>query len=236
MSKSDNLALAEVRVRLHDYMLGHAHAEADRIATLDLPGWAVAARIELIRRHPLVVALDDELLAAIASRAIDPGIEARHLALRLRDVGRDIAAETGQGGEGGPSARARRPTLPTTALGQMETTLALIARAHLDLRLCMCVTATGWISGTAACGASWLHWSRLTRRAGTLPVDRAALWGGLGARPFPWAGRRASALAGRNDVHVGLPLPLRVAGQTLPGPPARPDSGALLLGGPRSGR
>jgi hypothetical protein len=131
MSTTDNLALAELRRRLHDYMLGHAHADAARMAALDLPGWAVAARIELIRRHPLVQVLDDELLEAIAWRVIDPGVEACHLALRLRDVERDIAADTGQGGEGGPAAGARRPDLPTTALGQMEATLALIARSHL---------------------------------------------------------------------------------------------------------
>lgn len=131
MSTTDNLALAELRMRLHDYMLGHARADAARMAALDLPGWAVAARIEQIRRHPLVGALDDDLLAAIASRAIDPGAEARYLALRLRDVEQEVAAETGEGGEGGPGAGAGRRDLPMTALGQMETALALIARAHL---------------------------------------------------------------------------------------------------------
>jgi|GEM_PF-2737082 len=123
-------------MRLHDYMLGHARADAGRMAALDLSGWALAARIEQLRRHPLVGVLDDEVLGAIATGAIDPGAEARYLALRLLESEAEAAAEPPAGGHGGAAAgeAAAHPwtaDLPVAALAQMQDTLRLVARGHL---------------------------------------------------------------------------------------------------------
>lgn len=89
---SDEL-LADLRLRLHDFMLGFARMDAHRMAGLIHADWALAARIEQLRRHPLVAQLDFELLAAIATRAIDPSVEARYLVRRLREADAEAASE-----------------------------------------------------------------------------------------------------------------------------------------------
>lgn len=108
--------VAELRLELHDFMLGFAGGDTERMQSLDQASWALAARIEQLRRHPLVAVLGDELLAAIAARTIDPSAEARYLAARLREVDAEVASEA---------------TMPPQYRDQMLATVALIARDAL---------------------------------------------------------------------------------------------------------
>lgn len=85
--------LADLREQLHDFMMGFSGVQAGGMAPLVRPDWALAARVEQLRRHPLVSAFDDELLAAVAARAIDPNVEACYLSKRLRKVEADIESE-----------------------------------------------------------------------------------------------------------------------------------------------
>lgn len=126
--------LADLRERLHDFMMGFGGVQAGGMAPLVRPDWALAARIEQLRRHPLVSAFDDELLAAVAARAIDPDVEARYLAKRLSEVEAEIESE--------PAARAAPVVvdadgaaagLPPLMVPQMEATIALIARDQLGV-------------------------------------------------------------------------------------------------------
>lgn len=135
MNSLSSDALAELRLRLHDFMLGCARVDAAGMTGLDRPDWALAARIEQMRRHPLVSMLDDELLAAIGSHALDPNVEARYLVARLREAEEEARAEAS---EQIPPAAApaaldapRRPDLPPTVIDMMEKTVALIARTQL---------------------------------------------------------------------------------------------------------
>ncbi|WP_414708817.1 DUF6900 domain-containing protein [Roseateles sp.] len=74
-------------------------------------------------------ALDDELLGAIAERAIDPNVEVRYLAPRLRELEEEVAAEPAVPA---PAAVAdewidRKAVLPPTVIEQMQVTFALLA-------------------------------------------------------------------------------------------------------------
>lgn len=216
MDTTSNEAMAELRMRLHDYMLGYARVDAARMGTLDRRDWALAARVEQLRRHPLVAMLDDELLAAIASRGVDPCVEARYLVMRLREAEEEAAAEAGLAPPRGHAERPRRPDLPSTALAQMEATLRIIARGHLgfetletrhrdslDFRSCSvgCVRAAlveayeeGWRCGLSGKGGR-------VGRCGARPgADRFARGAhprcGLPGSPFaPSRGRLGAAQA-----------------------------------------
>lgn len=128
-------ALAELRLRLHDFMLGCARVDAAGMAGLDRPDWALAARIEQLRRHPLVSTLDADVLAAIACQALDPNVEARYLLARLREAEEEARAEASAqespAGALGALAAPRRADLPPTVIAMMEQTVALIARTQL---------------------------------------------------------------------------------------------------------
>jgi hypothetical protein len=124
-------AIAELRLQLHDFMLGFARVDAAGMGRLVRPDWALAARIELLRRHPLVAALGDELLSAISARTIDPNLEARYLQCRLRESEEEAAADASR-----DSARFAPPAphvadLPPTVLDMMHATIALIGRDRL---------------------------------------------------------------------------------------------------------
>lgn len=152
MTTFNDEALADARERLHDFMMGFAGLHAGDMEALVRADWALAARIEQLRRHPLVAVFDDELLAMVAARAISPNVEARYLAMRLREVETEERAEE-VAGVGGP-ASAGSPQhagadLPPTVMDMMERTIALIARDqlgfatldsrgrdHLDFREC----------------------------------------------------------------------------------------------------
>lgn len=128
--------LAEARARLHDLMLGFSRTESVAMQELAAGRWALAAQIEQLRRQPLVRAFDDELLAAVAVRAIDPSVEARYLTARLREVEADARAEAAQSAVPTLAAAAsthvpRRADLPPTVIDMMERTVALIARKQL---------------------------------------------------------------------------------------------------------
>lgn len=122
--------VADMRLELHDFMLGFANGSAERMGTLDRSNWALAAQIEQLRRHPLVAVLGDELLAAIASRAIDPSAEARYLAARLREVDEE---ETREAEEAAALARQAETGLPPQYREQMLATIALIAKDALGI-------------------------------------------------------------------------------------------------------
>ncbi|MDR7335844.1 DUF6900 domain-containing protein [Roseateles asaccharophilus] len=131
--------VAELRLQLHDFMLGFARMDATGMARLDRPDWALAARIEQLRRHPLVSTLDDEVLAAIASHALDPNVEGRYLMARLRESEEEARLEArAETSACMPAAAApaaidapRRVDLPPTVIDMMEETVALIARKQL---------------------------------------------------------------------------------------------------------
>lgn len=126
-------ALAELRLRLHDFMLGFARVDAAGMARLDRPDWALAARIEQLRRDPLVSMLDDEVLAAIAAHALDPNVEARYLVARLRETEEEARQEArAEIFARMPAAAApaaidvpRQVDLPPTVIDMMEKTVAL---------------------------------------------------------------------------------------------------------------
>lgn len=123
--------LADARSRLHDLMMGFARVESSELDPLIRGNWAVAAQLELLRRHPLVGVLDDEVLAAIACRAIDPNVEAQFLSRRLQEVDAEERAEQRSDARSeGNEALASRD-LPAAAVDQMEATIALIAKGHL---------------------------------------------------------------------------------------------------------
>lgn len=127
--------LADLREQLHEFMMGFGGVQAGGMAPLVRADWALAARVEQLRRHPLVSAFDDELLAAVAARTIAPNVEARYLAKRLSEVEAEIESE--------PAARTaatvaaapvRDPSgLPPLMVPQMEATIALIARDELGV-------------------------------------------------------------------------------------------------------
>jgi len=122
--------VAEMRLELHDFMMGFAQGDAERMATLHRSNWALAAQIEQLRRHPLVAALGDELLAAIATRAIDPSAEARYLAARLREVDAEAAQEAA---DAAALASQADPDLPPQYRDQMLATITLIAKDALRI-------------------------------------------------------------------------------------------------------
>lgn len=134
MTTFNDEAVADARERLHDFMMGFAGMHAGDMAALVRADWALAARIEQLRRHPLVAAFDDELLAMVAARAIDPNAEARHLAMRLREVEAEERAEAVAGTEVPVSAETpagQAVDLPPTVIDMMETTIELIAKGQL---------------------------------------------------------------------------------------------------------
>lgn len=135
MSYLNAEVLAELRQRLHDFMLGFARVDATRMAWLDRPNWSVAAQLELLRRHPLVQMLDDELLTAISARALVPSIEARYLATRLGEVEEESRAELAAAAAHAGATASRQATLPATAIPFMEATVALIARRQLGFEV-----------------------------------------------------------------------------------------------------
>lgn len=132
---SDDM-VAELRLRLHDFMLGFARVDAIGMSKLEQGDWALAARIEQLRRHPLVKMFDDELLGAIAVRAINPNEDARYLAARLREAEAEAAAELTPPAAPAVAAKwaGREAVLPAKAIEQMEATIALIARQHLGVQ------------------------------------------------------------------------------------------------------
>lgn len=131
MSNFSDDKLADLRERLHDFMMGFAGVQADGMEALARPDWALAARIEQLRRHPLVSAFDDEVLAAVAAGDLAPNVEARYLAMRLREVEAEIAAEPAAQPRARPAGSREFPGLPALALAQVEATVELIARKQL---------------------------------------------------------------------------------------------------------
>ncbi|MCY4754891.1 DUF6900 domain-containing protein [Pelomonas aquatica] len=131
MSNFSDDQLADLRERLHDLMMGFARGDSAGMAALVRADWALAARIEQLRRHPLVSAFDDEVLSAVAAGDLSPNVEARYLAIRLREVEAEAAADDAAA----PRRQAVRSVpgdgLPALTLPQMEATIALIARRQL---------------------------------------------------------------------------------------------------------
>lgn len=131
MSNFSDDKLADLRERLHDFMMGFAGMHSSGMDGLVRADWVLAARIEQLRRHPLVSAFDDEVLSAVAAGDLSPNVEARYLAMRLREVEAEAAAEVTTT----PRRQAARSVpgdgLPALALPQMEATIALIARKQL---------------------------------------------------------------------------------------------------------
>jgi len=125
--------LADMRLRLHDFMLGFADANADRMLTLAGVSWAGAAQIEQLRRQPLVGVLDDELLAAIATRAIDPNEDARYLAARLREVDEEAAAELVGDARLADTVADRIPELPPALARRAHASVEVIAQQRLGI-------------------------------------------------------------------------------------------------------
>lgn len=133
MSNFSDDQLADLRERLHDFMMGFAGVQAGGMVPLICADWALAARIEQLRRHPLIATFDDELLAVVASRAIDPNVEARYLERRLSEVEAEIDAEpvTPLQPPVAHATAAASMGLPPLMRPQMEATVALIAREQL---------------------------------------------------------------------------------------------------------
>jgi hypothetical protein len=123
--KLDDNTLFELQGELQDLMGGYAGGQAARVASLEGPSWPLAAWLELLRRHPLVAAMGDELLRAVAQRQVDPNAVAREVKLRLRELEEDERAEA--------SATAQDRDLPPQARDQMLATIALIARDELGI-------------------------------------------------------------------------------------------------------
>lgn len=152
MSNFTDDQLANLRARLQDFMMGFAGAQASGMDALVRADWALAARVEQLRPHPLVSAFDDDVLAAVAAGNLVPNVEARYLAMRLREVEAEERAEAlaarAEPMATSPAHRAR-VDLPPTVIDMMEMTITLIAkdllgfktleergRDHLDFKEC----------------------------------------------------------------------------------------------------
>jgi len=114
--------LDDLRERLRNYMLGFAQHESVRIASLIGPDWQRVALDEMRSRSArLTDVFDDELLAAIASGAINPSAEASVLKTKLEEAERDQAGE--------PFALAATAGVPPS-IEAMRESIARLALKH----------------------------------------------------------------------------------------------------------